>query len=198
MYLCTQNIKLEVMKRLFFAMMTVFVLMSSCERKPSLAGSEFSNPNIVADGVDEMWVWTKHTLDSIVDTARAQAIIQAEAEAKRALTTEELAELDNQLDAQVAGDYENCRHQIDSLKAYVKVTAVLKFKDEEHMNLSFQADAPDDNSTDNYDGTYSFDGKVVVLTYGDHKDSLRLSDDGKQLSGRLENYNYESTLTKVK
>jgi hypothetical protein len=186
------------MKKLLFAAIALAAFVVSCDKKPSLSGSEFANPNIVAEGVDEMWIQFKHGLDHVSDSVRNAAIAEAEESAQRELTDDELAEIDRQLNEQIDVSYTEGRHQLDSLKQNVKCAAVLTFKDDEHMTLRLTTEAVDDHSDLRYEGTYKLVDSNVFLTYDEHKDTLVLSSDGNQLTGRLEENSYKSTLTKTK
>ena len=186
------------MKKLLFVMITMFAFMVSCDNKPSLAGSEYTNPNLIADGADDMLVVLKHELDSVKDSLRKSSIAEAEQSAQRQLTAEEIAEIDSLLAKEIDQNYAKGCHLVDSLVKNVKVSAVLTFKDDQHMALRLKTESVDDNSELNYEGTYQLFDSYVILTYEKHRDSLVISRDGKQLYGRLEDDNYRSTLTKTK
>ena len=85
------------MKKFLLVVIALVAVMVSCNKNPSLAGSEFSNPNLVADGADNMMVDAKHQLDYMCDSIRQAAMAEAEEEVQRKLTEEELAEIDSQL-----------------------------------------------------------------------------------------------------
>lgn len=186
------------MKKLLFVMIAMFAFMVSCDNKPSLAGSEYTNPNLIADGADDMLVVLKHELDSVKDSLRKSSIAEAEQSAQRQLTAEEIAEIDSLLAKEIDQNYGKGCHLVDSLVKNVKVSAVLTFKDDQHMALRLKTESVDDNSDLNYEGTYQLFDSYVILTYEKHRDSLVISRDGKQLYGRLEDDNYRSTLTKTK
>jgi hypothetical protein len=145
-----------------------------------------------------MWVVFKHELESVTDSLRQSAIAEAEQSAQRKLTADEIAEIDRQLTEEMDPKYGEGRHMIDSLVQNVKVSAVLTFKDDQHMALRLKTESVDDNSDLRYEGTYQLFDDYVILTYEGHRDSLVMSRDGKQLVGRLEDDNYKSTLTKTK
>lgn len=186
------------MEKLVFVAIALIAFMVSCDKKPNLAGSEFSNPNLIADGADGMLLDSKHQLDYMCDSVRQSAIAQAEQEVKRKLTDEELAEIDSQLQVMFDEGYNEMRHSLDSMVQYVKVSCVLTFKDDQHMALRMTTESEVDNSDLRYEGTYQVYNGYVILKYDKYRDSLVISPDGNQVVGFLADNTYQSTLTKTK
>lgn len=186
------------MKKFLFVAIALVAFMVSCDKKPNLAGSEFSNPNLIAAGADNMLVDAKHQLDYMCDSLRQTTIAQAEEEVQRKLTEEELAEIDSQLQVTFDEGYNEMRHSIDSLVQYVKVSCVLTFRDNQHMALRLKTESEVDNSDLRYEGTYQVYNGYVILKYDKYRDSLVISPDGNQLVGILEDDTYQSTLTRTK
>ena len=186
------------MKKLLFVAIALVAFLVSCDKKLNLAGSEFSNPNLIADGADNMLVDAKHQLDDMCDSLRQTTIAQAEEEVQRKLTEEELAEIDSQLQVTFDEGYNEMRHSIDSLVQYVKVSCVLTFKDDQHMALRMTSQSTVDSSDLRYEGTYQECNGYVILKYDKYRDSLVISPDGQQLCGVLEENSFASTLNKTK
>lgn len=186
------------MKKLLFVAIALVAFLVSCDKKLNLAGSEFSNPNLIADGADNMLVDAKHQLDDMCDSLRQTTIAQAEEEVQRKLTEEELAEIDSQLQVTFDEGYNEMRHSIDSLVQNVKVSCVLTFRDNQHMALRLKTESEVDNSDLRYEGTYQVYNGYVILKYDKYRDSLVISPDGQQLCGVLEENSFASTLNKTK
>ena len=186
------------MKKFLLVVIALVAVMVSCNKKPSLAGSEFSNPNLVADGADNMMMDAKHQLDYMCDSIRQAGMAEAEREVNRKLTDEEIAEIDSQLQVIFDEGFNETRHTIDSLVQYVKVSCVLTFKDDQHMALRMTSQSTVDSSDLRYEGTYQEHNGYVILKYDKYRDSLVISPDGKQLYGVLEENSFASTLNKTK
>lgn len=184
------------MKKMVFAVVAMCLVLAACNEKKGLAGSEFSSSDIMAEMVDSLWTNLKQQLDTSLVNTRASVIAQFEEQMSRKLTDEELDSIDRQLDEQMKQAYADGLRQVDSLKNSAKVSAVLTFADDEHVTLHMEAASASSDDTDEMKGTYAVDGQTVVLTFPDHSDTLRLSDDGSQLRGRLGESTYYSTLTR--
>ena len=186
------------MKKILLAASTVLVMLSSCNQKPTLAGSEFNNPNVMPAIADSTWNDFKANIDYQIDSIKQVIIPQLEEQAQRKFTAEELAGLDKELAEQMDEKYAEGRHEIDSLKNLVVLGFTMTFKDDEHMTMDVRLKADGQEDTDNYEGTYLLEGDKVILTYEGNKDTLLLSQDGKFLSGRFNGNTYSLSLEKTK
>ena len=169
------------------------IMMSSCSRKPDLSGAEFSNPNIMPEVADTAWVEFQRVMDYQLDSVKQVLIAQLEEQVQRKLTEEELAEMDSSLAADMQGQYADGRRQIDSLKNQVVLGFTFIFKDDQHVALKTDLKSEDGDDTDISQATYELHDGQVIVDYGDHKDTLQLSEDGEELSGRF--YENAGTLT---
>lgn len=167
------------MKRLFFAAVATVALMCACNEKRSLAGAEFSIPNIMSDVADTAWANFQKEMDYQLDSVM-QVLV-------------ELAQIDSSLAADMAEQYADARRQINSLKNEVVLGFTFVFKDDQHVELKTDLKSDDGDDEDTQQGTYTLKDGQVVIDYGDKKDTLLLSEDGQELSGRF--YEDAGTLT---
>lgn len=173
------------MKRLFFAAVATVALMSACNEKRSLAGAEFSIPNVMSDVADTAWAKFQKEMDYQLDSAKQVLVAQLEAQMECKLTDEELAQMDSSLAADMEEQYADARRQIDSLKNEVVLGFTFVFKDDQHVALKTDLKSDDGDDEDTQQGTYTLKDGQVVIDYGDKKDTLQLSEDGQELSGRF-------------
>lgn len=181
------------MKRLFFAAMTTVFLFCTCNEKPSLAGSEFSCSNVMPAVADSAWADFEQVMAYQLDSLKQELVAQLEEQAQRKLTDEELAEMDSSLAAEMQSQYDDGRRQIDSLKNEVVLGFAIVFKDDQHVALKSNMKSDEGEDSDVQQGTYVQQGEQVIVDYGDHQDTLRLSKDGQELSGHF--YTNGGTLT---
>lgn len=186
------------MNKILLAASTLLVMLSSCNQKSTLAGSEFSNPNVMPAIADSTWNDMKANVDYQIDSIKQVAIPQLEEQAQRKFTAEELAQLDKELSEQMDEKYAEGRHEIDSLKNLVVLGFTLTFQDDEHMTMGVHLKAEGQDETDKHEGTYLLEGDKVILTYEGYQDTLQLSQDGKILSGRFGDNSYALSLEKTK
>lgn len=186
------------MKKIIPFLMTAFAAMCACSEKPTLAGSEFSNPNVMPAVADSTWAYFKASVDYQVDSLKQAAIPQLEEQAQRKLTDEELAQLDKELEEQMKEKYAEGKHEIDSLQNKVVFGFVLNFVDDEHITMDVHLKADGDDETEKFDGTYQLLGDSVILVYDQVKDTLMLSPDGKTLKGKFYGSDYALSLEKTK
>ncbi len=185
------------MKKLFFVALATICLLGACNEKKGLAGSEFSNPNILLAGADSIWAQFTYEEDSVMEQVKANAIAEIEQNNNREVTADEMAEIDRQIQEEVKASYDEARYKVDSLKTQVTYSATLKFVDEQHMVLTMKTKAPGNaNVNEEYEGTYVQEGNMVTLSYDGRQEVLTLSEDGNELKGHYGGASYMSTLTR--
>ena len=171
----------------------------------NLAGRTYHNANIMADVMKDA---TKD-LDKIIAEAKAKKIAETEKKKGRKLTKAELDEIDKTA-KQVA-------EQAEAMKKGLKTAVTVEFKDAQKIVLKADMKISDDAlkaagygwlkrkalkaalavAPSSEKGTYVVKGKQVIMTDGDgEKDTLRLSDDGKYLYGKLDKTDFKLTRTK--
>ena len=186
------------MKKILFVTATLFFLLTACNQQPSLEGSEFSNDNIIAEGVDSMWLDLKQQIDESIDSAKTSLIAELEEETGEKLSDAMLAELDSQLSEQLDEKYQEGRHEVDSIQSTMKVAVVLSFNAGNKMSIKIDSESDGDTNSQLLDGTYQFDGQKVILSYDNQEDTLVLQANGNELFGRISGTTFSSTLKKTK
>lgn len=191
---------------LFAAMLFSVAMMipAYVQAQTSLAGRVYHSGNIMEKEVQEM---TKD-LDKELNKAKAEAIKKGEEKKGRKLTDNELAELEKEL--------EKAQKLAQALKKGMKTIVTVTFKDEK--NLVMDVDMKIDDSilkaagvswakrkliklgtklAPSQKGTYVVMGNQVIVTDGAECDTMRLSDDGKFLYGKMdEKTKFKLTRTK--
>ena len=186
------------MKKILLAATTLLFLLTSCNHQPTLEGSEFSNDNIIVEGVDSMWMDLKSQIDASIESSKAELIAQIEEEAGEKLTDEQLAELDKQLSEQIQEKYDEGRQEVDSIQSTLKIAVALTFMADGKMSMKIDSETNGEADTQQMDGTYQFDGKKVILSYDNQQDTLVLKADGNELFGRIDENTFSSTLKRTK
>ena len=191
-----------MMRRILFVCALLVAVGVSAQT--SLAGREYHHPNIMADEINK--VVKEGTND--MEKARREAIAKAEEKKGRKLTTKELAEMDKKL--------EEAKKMVAAVKDGMKIAITVVFKDEKNvvMKCDMKVDdklmkaagigwakrkmiglatkvMPDEKAT------YTVEGNHVYLFDGEERDTMRLSDDGKYLYGKMdEKKKFKLTRTK--
>lgn len=186
------------MKKILIAATTLLFLLTSCNQQPTLEGSEFSNDNIIVEGVDSMWMDLKSQIDASIESSKAELIAQIEEETGEKLTDEQLAELDKQLSEQIQEKYDEGRQEVDSIQSTLKIAVALTFMADGKMSMKIDSETNGEADTQQMDGTYQFDGKKVILSYDNQQDTLVLQADGNELFGRINENTFSSTLKRTK
>ncbi len=186
------------MKKILLAATTLLFLLTSCNQQPTLEGSEFSNDNIIVEGVDSMWMDLKSQIDASIESSKAELIAQIEEETGEKLTDEQLAELDKQLSEQIQEKYDEGRQEVDSIQNTLKIAVALTFMTDGKMSMKIDSETNGEADTQQMDGTYQFDGKKVILSYDNQQDTLVLKADGNELFGRIDENTFSSTLKRTK
>ena len=179
------------MKKIIFISMLLLCTIGVAAQ--SLSGRVYYHPNIMADEINS--ALKEATKD--VDKLRANALAKAEKEKGRKLTAEEKVELNNKVDESI----KMAQAMTNGMKTSVTVT----FKDEKNMVMKAKMQVNDNVLKEagmswakrkmikmmtaispSEKGTYVVVNDMVIMSDGKDLDTLRLSDDGKFLTGKLD------------
>lgn len=171
----------------------------------NMAGRIYKHDNILADELNEQL----KDVDKKIKDARAEAIAKAEKKKGRKLNEKELKELDKHLEEAV--------QMAQAMKTGMKTAVIVEFKDEK--NLVMQADMKISEDAlkaagvgwlkrkaikaalaiapKSQKGTYVVQGNRIIVDDGEEKDTMTLSNDGRFLSGKLDE-KQKFKLTRVK
>lgn len=163
------------------------------QAQTSLVGRVYHHPNILADEINKI----SKDADKEISKERSKAIEKAEEKKGRKLTAEELAELDKKV--------EEAQKMMKALKDGMKTAVTITFKDEKTMVM--KADIKIDDEVMKKAGipwakrkllkaamaiapaeksSYERKGNLIIVKDDDEVDTLKLSDDGKYLSGKMD------------
>ena len=187
-------------------MMAVAAIMATMNAvaQTNLAGRVYYNPNVLSGELNKMMDGVNEKLDSV----RAEAIAKAKKEKGRDLTAAEKAEVDKQV--------QQAHDTMIALKKGMKTSITVEFKTEKNavmkLDMSVSEDvlkaagigwakrkamkaalalAPTTSKV-----TYEVKGNLVIMNDDGELDTLRLSTDGKQLYGILEQGSKDKKPTK--
>ena len=171
----------------------------------NLAGRIYHHPNIMADEMNKL---VKEG-STEMEKARKEAIAKGEEKKGRKLTEKELAELDKQL--------AEAKKMMEALKKGMKVVITVTFSDEKNLVMKMNTKIDDDvmkaagipwakrklmkaamaMAPSSQKCTYTVSGNNIYVQDGKELDTLRLSDDGKYLYGKMdEKTKFKLTRTK--
>ena len=163
------------------------------QAQTSLVGRVYHHPNILADTMKELTANANKDMKKDVD----KAIKKAEEKKGRKLTAEELTELNKKV--------EEAQKMMKALKDGMKTAVTITFKDEKTMVM--KADMKIDDEVLKKAGipwakrklikaamaiapaeksSYERKGNLIIVKDDNEVDTLRLSDDGKYLSGKMD------------
>lgn len=180
------------MKKSFLIALLLLVAVGA-QAQTSLVGRVYHHPNILADTMKELTADVNKDMKKDVD----KAIKKAEEKKGRKLTAEELAELNKKV--------EEAQKMVMALKDGMKTAVTITFKDEKIMVM--KADMKIDDEVMKKAGipwakrkmmkvamavapsekaSYERKGNLIIVKDDNEVDTLRLSDDGKYLSGKMD------------
>ncbi len=163
------------------------------QAQTSLVGRVYHHPNILTDELNKLTADANKDMKKDVD----KAIKKAEEKKGRKLTAEELAELNKKV--------EEAQKMLKALKEGMKTAVTITFKDEKTMVM--KADMKIDDEVMKKAGipwakrkmmkvamavapsekaSYERKGNLIIVKDDKEVDTLRLSDDGKYLSGKMD------------
>ena len=178
-------------KSVFIALLLLAAV--GAQAQTSLVGRVYHHPNILADTMKELTADANKDMKKDVD----KAIKKAEEKKGRKLTAEELAELNKKV--------EEAQKMMKALKDGMKTAVTITFKDEKTMVM--KADMKIDDEVMKKAGipwakrklikaataiapaeksSYERKGNLIIVKDDNEIDTLRLSDDGKYLSGKMD------------
>ena len=159
----------------------------------NLAGREYYNANILADQMREL---SKET-DNKLEEMKAKAFEKAREKKKRDLTAAEKAEVEKKV--------EEGRKMIQAMEKGMKTAVTVTFKDDK--NAVVKIDMKIDDAVmkaagigwakrkmmqaaialmPSQKGKYRLSGNMVIIEDDEEPDTMFLSDDGKYLTGKLD------------
>lgn len=163
------------------------------QAQTNLSGRVYYSDNIMEKEIQEM---TKD-LDKDLKEAKVEAIKKGEEKKGRKLTEAELAELEKEL--------EKARKLTQALKTGMKTAITVTFKDEKNIVVDVDMKIEDSvlkaagvswakrklikmgtKLAPSQKGTYTVKGNQVIVVDGAERDTMRLSDDGKFLYGKMD------------
>ena len=191
-------------KRLVAAF-AAFVLALNLSAQSKLAGRVYHNPNIMADEINRVMKNASKELGK----AKQEAAAKAEKEKGRKLTAEEKKEVDKKVDEGMK--------LMEALTKGMKTEVTVTFKSDRELVMKMDMSVSDDvlkaagvgwakrkamqaalavaPSTEK--AKYVVKDNLVIINDGEETDTLTLSDDGKYLSGRMdEKTRFKLTRTK--
>ncbi len=178
-------------KSVFIALLLLAAV--GAQAQTSLVGRVYHHSNILADTMKELTADANKDMKKNVD----EAIKKAEEKKGRKLTAEELAELNKKV--------EEAQKMMKALKDGMKTAVTITFKDEKTMVM--KADMKIDDEVMKKAGipwakrklikaamaiapaeksSYERKGNLIIVKDDNEVDTLRLSDDGKYLSGKMD------------
>lgn len=191
-----------MMRRILFVCALLVAVGVSAQT--SLAGREYHHSNIMADEIN------KAVNEGVGDMekARREFIAKAEEKKGRKLTAKELAEVDKKL--------EETKKLMVAMKDGMKMAITVVFKDDKNVVMKCEMKVDDrvmkaagigwakrkliglaTKVMPDEKATYTVQGNHVYLFDGEERDTMRLSDDGKYLYGKMdEKKKFKLTRTK--
>lgn len=178
-------------KSVFIALLLLAAV--GAQAQTSLVGRVYHHPNILTDELNKLTTEANKDMKKDVD----KAIKKAEEQKGRKLTAEELAELNKKV--------EEAQKMVMALKVGMKTAVTITFKDEKTMVM--KADMKIDDEVMKKAGipwakrkmmkvamavapsekaSYERKGNLIIVKDDNEVDTLRLSDDGKYLSGKMD------------
>lgn len=178
-------------KSVFIALLLLAAV--GAQAQTSLVGRVYHHPNILTDELNKLTTEANKDMKKDVD----KAIKKAEEKKGRKLTAEELAELNKEV--------EEAQKMMKALKDGMKTAVTITFKDEKTMVM--KADMKIDDEVMKKAGipwakrkmmkvamavapsekaSYERKGNLIIVKDDNEVDTLRLSDDGKYLSGKMD------------
>lgn len=178
-------------KSVFIALLLLAAV--GAQAQTSLVGRVYHHPNILTDELNKLTTEANKDIKKEID----DAIKKAEKKRGRKLTAKELAEINKEV--------EEAQKMLKALKEGMKTAVTITFKDEKTMVM--KADMKIDDEVMKKAGipwakrkmmkvamavapsekaSYERKGNLIIVRDDKEVDTLRLSDDGKYLSGKMD------------
>lgn len=159
----------------------------------NLAGREYYNANILSDQMRKL----SQEVDKNIDEAKAKALEKAREKKKRNLTAAEKAEVEKKV--------EEGRKTLQAMEKGMKTAVTVTFKDEKNAVVKIDMKIDDAvmkaagiswakrkmlqaavSLMPSQKGKYRVSGNMVVFEDDEEPDTMFLSEDGKYLTGKLD------------
>ena len=178
------------------------LLVVGAKAQTNLTGRVYANPNILAGVLDEAVKKVN------IEEAKAEAIAKAEKDKGRQLTDKEKAELDKQT--------EEAMQMIEAMKEGMVTAISVEFKSETEVVSRTKMKIDEEvlkkagvswlkrkalkaaiaMAPESEKGTYIVKDNLIIIDPDDKPDTLRLSSDGRQIYGKMDDKtNFTLTLT---
>ena len=173
--------------------MLLLLVCISLQAQKSLEGRVYSNPNILADKMKEMTTIS----DKDIQDAKAETMKKAEEKKGRKLTAAEMAEVDKKI--------AEAQKMMRALEKGMSTAIEMTFKDATHVVMKVDMKIDEEvlkaagigwakrkmlkaamAIMPSQKGTYTVKGNRVIVADDEEPDTMMLSDDGKYLSGKLD------------
>ena len=187
-------------------LITLFLLLagSVAQAQTSLVGRVYHNSNVIAGKMNNI----TRDMNKELDKAKADAIMKAEEKKKRKLTAAEKADLEKKT--------EEGMKMAEAILKGTKTAVTVTFKDEKTLVLNMDMKVDDEAMkkagigwakrkmiqaacaiTPSEKAKYIVKDNMIITEEGNEKDTMFLSDDGKYLTGKIdEDMTFKLTRTK--
>ena len=195
------------MKKMFHWMLAAILMFcgTSVMAQTNLVGRTYHNANVMADGMAEL----AKDMDKEMAEAKTKMVAKFEKEKGRKPGATELAEMDKKL--------AEARQMTETMKKGMVAKVTVEFKTEKEAVMKMVMKISDDAlkaagigwakrkllkaalavAPSSTKATYTVKDNLVILNESGDLDTLRLSDDGKFLYGKIDNKtNFKLTRTK--
>ena len=190
------------MKKTVIIGVLFLLLVVGAKAQTNLTGRVYANPNILAGVLDEAVKKVN------IEEAKAEAIAKAEKDKGRQLTDKEKAELDKQT--------EEAMQMIEVMKEGMVTAISVEFKSETEVVSRTKMKIDEEvlkkagiswlkrkalkatiaMAPESEKGTYIVKDNLIIIDPDDKPDTLRLSSDGRQIFGKMDDKtNFTLTLT---
>lgn len=176
------------------ALLLTLICTLTVQAQTDLTGRVYHNPNILSKEFSNFAKEMEQKKDSI----RTAALSKAEEKKGRKLTDKEIAEVDEQV--------EQATKMMEALKKGMKTAITVEFKNQNKLVMKADLKISEDVlksagiswmkrkalkaalavAPSSQKGTYVVQDNLVITDDGHEKDTMQLSADGKQLSGKFD------------
>lgn len=187
------------MKKYILIALVAMMAAVGAEAQTSLVGREYHNPNVMSSMSKE--------IDKSVAQKKAESLKKAEKEKGRKLTEEEMRKFNEEM--------KEAEAKIKAVKAGTSMAMTVTFKDQKTAVVKAKVKVCDEAMKAAGIGwlkrkamkaamaimpaenmAYTVKGNMIILHDGQDRDTLRLSSDGKSLSGKTDGIGYTLARTK--
>ena len=192
------------MKLFILTVAALFATTSSLFAQHDLVGHTFSNPNIMQKMIND----AMKDIDKKIDSVRTEAIAKKEKEKGRKLNTAETKEIEE--------DIKKAKDQMAAAKNSVKMAISMEFINDKEAVMRMKMSV--DEAVLKQAGVswakrkamkagialmpssekvkYTVSGNNIIIPDDKKPDTLRISDDGKYITGKMDEIQFKLTRTK--